>query len=158
MKINELKSGITKNWFTKMNDANGHVVDRNIWFDEHGKWHEKLADGTIKDYDAKQAKTYLHDARNDYGLPVEMRINGFWLELDGVLVAPMVALGYNNNRQSSQVVYSEERIANGEKTIYTESVITDPEKGAKVLVSNTVLDAKTNVINTDKTWSEFVSF
>lgn len=158
MRIEDLKSGITKNWFTKMEDANGNVIDRTIWYDEQGKWHERLADGTVKDYDEKTAKTYLHDGRNETSLPEELRINGFWLELDGVLVAPMAVLGYKNNRHTAQVVYKEEKVENGEKIAYTESIITDDEKGASVLVSNTVLDAKTNVIKRDQTWSEWVQF
>ena len=152
----KLKSGITKEWLRKSVNAEGKLVDRDIWVDEFNIWHEKLKNGNEITYDREQAEVVMHDARNVEQIPEEHRICGFWLKLDGQWVAPRVCLGYKNNPASSQVVYSEKiDREEGGHHIYTETLILDKEKGARVHVVNTALDAGTHRVP-GESWSKWV--
>ena len=152
----KLKSGITKEWLRKSIDAEGKLTDREIWVDEFGKWHEMQKDGTEVIYAREKAEVIMHDARGVSGIPEEHRICAFWLKLDGQWVAPMVCLGYKNNPATSQVVYSEkiEREEGGHH-IYTETLILDKEKGARVHVVNTALDEGMHRLP-HESWSKWV--
>lgn len=137
----KLKSGITKEWLRKSRDAEGKLIDRDIWVDEYGTWHEKQKDGNEIAYSRENAEVIMHDARGVAQIREEHRICGFWLRLNGQWVAPMVCLGYKNNPATSQVVYSEKiDREEGGHHIYTETLILDGEKGARVHVANTALD------------------
>lgn len=152
----KLKSGITKEWLRKSIDAEGKLIDREIWVDEFGVWHEMQKDGKEIVYPREKAAVIMHDAREVTQIPEEHRICGFWLKLDDQWVAPMVCLGYKNNPATSQVVYSE-KIAReeGGNYIYTETLILDREKGARVHVVNTALDADCRRLP-HESWSKWV--
>lgn len=152
----KLKSGITKEWLRKSIGAEGKLVDRDIWIDEFGNWHEKQKDGTVIDYAREDATVIMHDARGVAQIPEEHRICGFWLKLGGQWVAPMVCLGYKNNPATSQVVYSEKiDREEGGHHIYTETLILDKEKGARVHVVNTALDEGMHRVP-GESWSKWV--
>lgn len=152
----KLKSGITKDWLRKNIDASGKMTDRDIWLDEFGGWHEKQKDGTIIDYAREDAEVLMHDAREETCIPAEQRICAFWLRLKGQWVAPMVCLGYKNNPATSQVVYTEknEKEAGGH-SIYTETLILDANRGARVHVVNTDFNADLT-LNDEKCWEAWV--
>ena len=98
----------------------------------------------------------MHDARGVQQIPEDHRICGFWLKLDGQWVAPMVCLGYKNNTATSQVVYSEKiDREEGGHHIYTETLILDAEKGARVHVVNTALDEGCRRVP-GESWSKWV--
>lgn len=138
----KLKSGITKEWLRKIKDQAGNLIERNIWADEWGRWHETTKDGKEIIYPKEQAEVRMHDARDVESIPEELRVCGFWLRLDGLWVAPMAVLGYKNNPITSQVVYAERNdLAAGGRKIYTETLILDAEKGARIHVAHTELDA-----------------
>lgn len=152
----KLKSGITKEWLRKSIDAEGKLIDRDIWIDEFGDWHEKTADGNEIKYAKEKAEVIMHDARGVAQIPEEQRICGFWLKLDGQWVAPMVCLGYKNNPATGQVVYSEKiDREEGGHHIYTETLILDAEKGARVHVVNTALDEKMHRVP-GESWEKWV--
>lgn len=156
MKARELKSGITKEWLRKMKDAEGNTINRTIWIDEFGIWHETLDCGREITYPREKAEVRMHDGRDATQYPEEMRIYGFWLKLDGLWVAPMACLGYKNNTGTSQTVYSERNeLPNGNVEIYVETLILDKEKGARVHVTYTLLNAD-GVLQRDKCWDAFV--
>lgn len=156
MKSNELKSGITKEWLRKMKDSDGNTIDRKIWVDEFGIWHETLDCGREITYPREKAKVIMHDGRNATQYPEEMRIYGFWLKLDGLFVAPMICLGYKNNTDTNQVIYTERNeLESGDVEVYTETLILDKEKGAKVHVAYTILDSEKHLY-TDKCWDTSV--
>ena len=70
----KLKSGITKEWLRKSVDAEGKLIDREIWVDEFGKWHEKLEDGKEVIYPKDKAEVIMHDARGVAQIPESHRI------------------------------------------------------------------------------------
>lgn len=152
----KLKSGITKEWLRKCADSEGRMTERDIWVDEHGLWHEIDRDGNEVTYARENAEVVMHDARKKESLPEEMRLCGFWLKLGGQWIAPLVCLGYRNNPASSQVVYGEEtpRAAGGH-IVYTETLILDSEKGARVHVVSTALDNELHRI-AEESWSKWV--
>ncbi|MCI5678900.1 MAG: hypothetical protein MR278_02795 [Bacteroidales bacterium] len=152
----KLKSGITKEWLRKNVDAEGNLVDRDIWVDEFGYWHEKLKNGNEIRYDKKQAEVLMHDARDEKCIPEEHRICGFWLKLDGQWVAPMVCLGYKNNPASAQVIYTEKtEHPDGGRTLYSETLILDEQKGARIHVASVEYNPDLT-LNKDKCWEEWV--
>lgn len=156
MKASELKSGITKEWLRKMEDKDGNIIDRKIWVDEFGTWHETLDCGREITYPKEKAEVRMHDGREAMQYPEEMRVYGFWLKLDGLWVAPMVCLGYKNNTDTSQVVYSERNeLQNGDTEIYVETMILDKAKGARVHVTYTLLNSEGR-LQRDKCWDTFV--
>lgn len=152
----KLKSGITKEWLRKSRDAEGKLTERDIWIDEFGFWHEKLKNGNEVKYTKEQAEVVMHDARGVESIPAEQRICAFWLKLDGKWVAPMVCLGYKNNPATGQVVYTEKTArAAGGHDIYTETLILDEEKGARVHIVNTALDEGMHRIG-GECWDEWI--
>lgn len=157
MRQEDLKSGITKEWLRKTVDSEGIPVDREIWVDEYGIWHEIGRDGQEITYDRTDAEVLMHDGREVESLPEEYRICGFWLRLKGLWVAPMVCLNYKNNPATSQVVYTEEKDNHdGTKTIYTETLILNQQKGARVHVVHTTMDKEQLTRVEEKCWSCFV--
>lgn len=152
----KLKSGITKEWLKKSRDAEGKLTDRDIWIDEFGFWHEKLKNGNEVKYAKEQSEVVLHDARGVESIPAEQRICAFWLKLDGKWVAPMVCLGYKNNPARAQVVYSEKTDRpEGGRVVYTETLILDSEKGARIHAVHTALDADLRCVK-EETLDEWV--
>lgn len=152
----KLKSGITKEWLRKNVDAEGKQVDRDIWLDEFGYWHEKLPNGNEIRYDKKQAEVLMHDARGVEQIPEEQRICGFWLKLDGKWVAPMVCLGYKNNPATAQVIYTERTDHDdGSRTLYSETLILDEEKGARVHIASVRMTAELQRVE-EECWEEWV--
>lgn len=152
----KLKSGITKDWLRKSMDADGKLTERNIWIDEHGLWHEMDGKGNEVTYARENAEVVMHDARKEENLPEEMQICGFWLKLGGQWVAPLVCLGYRNNPATGQVIYTEKiPRKKGGHCIYTETLILDREKGARVHIVQTALDEEMHRI-ADECWSKWV--
>ncbi len=152
----KLKSGITKEWLRKVKDDAGNLIERDIWADEWGRWHEKTKDGHEVIYPKEKVEVRMHDARGVESIPEELRVCGFWLRLDGLWVAPMAMLGYLNNPITAQVVYSETKYNDkGGKSIYTETLILDEEKGARVHVAHTEMDKEMRRIESG-CWDKWV--
>lgn len=152
----KLKSGITKEWLRKNVDAEGKLVDRDIWLDEFGFWHEKLKNGKEIRYDKEQAEVLMHDAREEKCIPEEYRICAMWLKLDGLWVAPMVCLGYKNNPATAQVIYTEKtEHPDGGRTLYSETLILDEKKGARVHVASVEYDPDLT-LRKEKCWEKWV--
>lgn len=157
MTAKDLKSGITKEWLERAKGVSAATLGFQVWLDEYGKWHEKQEGKPEVVYDKSQAYTQMRqDAKDDVRIPEYMRINGFWLKINGLWIAPMILIGYTNGTASGQVVYSEDTDnGDGTKTIYTESLILG-EKGAQVHVVNSVMNKAEGTRIEEKCWSEFV--
>lgn len=157
MTAKDLKSGITKEWLERAKGVSHATLGFSVWLDEFGKWHERKENGTEVVYDKSEAYTQMRqDAKDDMRIPEYMRINGFWLKIKGLWIAPMIMIGYTNGAASGQVVYSEDADnGDGTKTIYTESLILG-EKGAQVHVINTVMNKAEGTRVEEKCWSKFV--
>lgn len=152
----ELKSGFTPNWFTEVYDEVEKVFKpRRIFIDRHGYWNERMSDGTIKKYSKKEAFVEMHDGTDATAYPEYMRVNGFWLKINGLWAYPLEAIGYKNNRDTAQVLYTSKTIdeVKKEQTIYSETLILDEEKEPRIHVCTTVLDSETGVLKSNaETW------
>lgn len=164
MKQNELKSGITKEWLERAKSVSAATIGHEVWLDTEGYWHEKMKDGTEVKYSKDEAYTQMRTGmKDDMNAPEYMRIDGSWLKIRGLWVAPMVLLGYTSNSTStSHVIWSEKltheddaSIPEGKHDTYTETLIVGYDRKLKVHVVR-------NRFNEDGTrdeahcWSEFV--
>ncbi len=151
----DLKSGITKEYLYKIENEAGQLVDRDLYVDEYGFWHENI-DGKDIMYPKSETAVLMHDARGKEFLPEEMRICGFWLKIKDLWIAPMIVLGYKNSTANNQVLYSEDSFdEEGNKTVYTETLQLGTSHNARVHVAITVLD-KNGFLLKDKCRSEYV--
>lgn len=143
MKQSDLKSGITSKWLERAKSVSAATIGHEVWLDTEGYWHEKMKDGTEVKYGKDEAYTQMRTGmKDDMNAPEYMRIDGMWLKIHGLWVAPMALLGYTSSSTStSHPVYSEKltheddpSIPEGKHVTYTETLLVTHDKRTAVHV------------------------
>lgn len=165
MKQSDLKSGITSAWLERAKSVSAATIGHEVWLDTEGYWHEKMKDGTEVKYSKDEAYTQMRTGmKDDMNTPEYMRIDGMWLKIHGLWVAPMVLLGYTSSSTStSHPVYSERltheddsSIPEGKHVTYTETLVVTHDGRLAVHVVYNMFNTDAGTRDEEHCWSEFV--
>ena len=164
MKQSDLKSGITSAWLERAKSVSAATIGHEVWL-EDGYWHEKMKDGTEVKYSKDEAYTQMRTGmKDDMNTPEYMRIDGMWLKIHGLWVAPMVLLGYTSSSTStSHPVYSERltheddsSIPEGKHVTYTETLVVTHDGRLAVHVGYNMFNTEEGTRDEEHCWSDFV--
>ncbi len=164
MKQSDLKSGITSAWLERAKSVSAATIGHEVWL-EDGYWHEKMKDGTEVKYSKDEAYTQMRTGmKDDMNTPEYMRIDGMWLKIHGLWVAPMVLLGYTSSSTStSHPVYSERltheddsSIPEGKHVTYTETLVVTHDGRLAVHVVYNMFNTEEGTRDEEHCWSDFV--
>ena len=160
----DLKSGATSEYLARARGISLKTIGHEVWL-ENDIWHEKLKDGTVGKYSKKEAYTQMRtNATEDQNAPDYMRINGMWLKIHGLWIAPMVLIGYTSSSTSTSHPLWDERLTHdddpkipvGKHVAYAEEMVVthDGRLAVHVVYNMFNTDAGTRV--EEHCWSDFV--
>lgn len=128
----DLKSGVTSEYLERAKTISAETIGHTVWLDTEGFWHEKMKDGSEVKYTKEQAYVQMRTGmKDDLNAPEYMRIDGNWLKINGLWIAPMILIGYTSGSTStSHTVYSKKythtddaSIPEGKHRIYSETLL-----------------------------------
>lgn len=163
--VKDLKSGVTAEYLERAKTISAQTIGHEVWLDKEGFWHEKLKDGSEVKYTKEQAYVQMRTGvKDDPKAPDYMRIDGAWLRIDGIWVAPMILIGYTSGSTStSHVVYGarwtkkdDPSIPEGKHVIYTETLLVTHDNRLAVHVSHTMFNTDAGTLVKEHCWSDFV--
>lgn len=161
----DLKSGVTSEYLERAKTISAETIGHTVWLDSEGFWHERMKDGSEVKYEKKEAYVQMRTGmKDDPNAPAHMRIDGMWLKINGLWVAPMVLIGYTSNSTStSHIVWSEKltqkddpKIPDGKHVIYTETLLVTYDNRLAVHVVYNMFNTDAGTRVEEHCWSEFV--